>query len=134
MVLVLDDYHLIDAQRGTPRSASSSTTGRLPCGWCCKPGRSAAGTGAAARRGQLAELREAELRFTAEEAAALLHQAAGSAPPEDAVAALTARTERWVVGLQLASLSLRQHSDVAGFLATFSGSHRHVLDYLTEEG
>ena len=49
------------------------------------------------------------------------------------MAALTARTEGWVVGLQLASLSLRQHSDVAGFLATFSGSHRYVLDYLTEE-
>ena len=51
--------------------------------------------------------------------------------PEAAVAALTVRTEGWVAGLQLASLSLRrQQSDVAGFVAAFSGSHRYVLDYL----
>ena len=132
--LVLDDYHLIDAQ---PVHAS--------LGFLLEHRPAALQLVLASRadpplelallrgRGQLAELRAAELRFTVEEAAALLRQAAGPALPEAAVAALTARTEGWVAGLQLASLSLRQHSDVAGFVATFSGSHRYVLDYLTEE-
>ena len=134
MVLVLDDYHLIDAQ--LVHAALGFLLDHRPAALRLVLASRADPPLALARlrgRGQLAELREAELRFTAEEAAALLHQAAGSALPEDAVAALTARTEGWVVGLQLASLSLRQHSDVAGFLATFSGSHRYVLDYLTEE-
>ena len=84
-------------------------------------------------RGQLAELRDADLRFTAEEAAALLREAVGPDLPDGAVAALTARTEGWVAGLQLAGLSLRGQADVAGFVASFSGSHRYVLDYLAEE-
>jgi LuxR family transcriptional regulator, maltose regulon positive regulatory protein len=49
------------------------------------------------------------------------------------MAALETRTEGWVAGLQLAALSLQGHADPAGFVATFSGSHRFVLDYLTEE-
>jgi LuxR family transcriptional regulator, maltose regulon positive regulatory protein len=53
--------------------------------------------------------------------------------PGDSAAALAARTEGWVAGLQLATLSLRGHTDPAGFVATFSGSHRYVLDYLTQE-
>jgi LuxR family transcriptional regulator, maltose regulon positive regulatory protein len=80
-------------------------------------------------RGQLAELRAADLRFTSEEAAALL----GEALPGSAVAALVARTEGWAAGLQLAGLSLRGHADPAGFAAAFSGSHRFVLDYLADE-
>src|SRR5690349_760110 len=51
----------------------------------------------------------------------------------DAVAALAARTEGWAAGLQLAGLSLRGRADAAGLVAAFSGSHRYVLDYLTEE-
>jgi LuxR family transcriptional regulator, maltose regulon positive regulatory protein len=87
-------------------------------------------------RGQLAELRAAELRFTPGEAAALLQQLAGTpvrALPEAAVAALAARTEGWAAGLQLAGLSLRGQPDVAGFVAAFTGSHRYVLDFLAEE-
>jgi ATP/maltotriose-dependent transcriptional regulator MalT len=84
-------------------------------------------------RGQLAELRVAELRFTGQEAAALLADATGTGLPEAAVAALVARTEGWAVGLQLAGLSLRGQVDAAGFVAAFSGSHRFVLDYLTDE-
>ena len=87
-------------------------------------------------RGQLAELRAAELRFTGDEAAALLQQVAagsGMALPDAAVAALAARTEGWAAGLQLAGLSLRGRADVAGFVAAFTGSHRYVLDYLAEE-
>ena len=53
--------------------------------------------------------------------------------PGAAVAALAARTEGWVAGLQLAALSLRGQADPAGFVAAFSGSHRYVLDYLAGE-
>ncbi len=86
-------------------------------------------------RGQLAELRAAELRFTTEEAAALLREAVGPdlAVPDASVAALATRTEGWAAGLRLAALSLKGRSDVAGFVETFSGGHRYVLDYLAEE-
>jgi LuxR family transcriptional regulator, maltose regulon positive regulatory protein len=92
-------------------------------------------------RGQLTELRAAELRFTPGEAAALLRQVAAvpggarlDAPLPDAVtAALAARTEGWAAGLQLAGLSLRGQHDVDGFVTAFTGSHRYVLDYLAEE-
>jgi LuxR family transcriptional regulator, maltose regulon positive regulatory protein len=84
-------------------------------------------------RGQLVELRAAELRFTPEETAALLGAATGLELPPASLAALQARTEGWAAGLQLAGLSLRGRSDPAGFLAGFSGSHRFVLDYLAEE-
>ena len=86
--------------------------------------------------GQLAEVRAAELRFTAGEAAALLRQVADvpePALPDAAAAALTARTEGWAAGLQLAALSLRGHEDVTGFVTAFTGSHRYVLDFLAEE-
>jgi LuxR family maltose regulon positive regulatory protein len=84
-------------------------------------------------RGQLAELRAADLRFTSEEAAALLGEAAGPGLPGTAMTALVARTEGWAAGLQLAALSLQGHTDAAGFVAAFSGSHRFVLDYLADE-
>jgi LuxR family maltose regulon positive regulatory protein len=58
---------------------------------------------------------------------------AGGALSDADVAALTARTEGWAAGLQLAGLSLRGQSDTAGWVAAFSGSHRYVLDYLTGE-
>ena len=61
-------------------------------------------------RGQLAELRAADLRFTTDEAAALLREAIGAELPGAAVAALVARTEGWAAGLQLAGLSLRGHA------------------------
>ena len=83
-------------------------------------------------RGQLAEVRVAELRFTPAEAAELLQQVA-SALPDASVAALAARTEGWAAGLQLAALSLRGQADAAAFVAAFTGSHRYVLDYLAEE-
>jgi LuxR family transcriptional regulator, maltose regulon positive regulatory protein len=87
-------------------------------------------------RGELAELRAADLRFTAEEAAALLRGAAGPAAPAltgVAVETLTARTEGWAAGLQLAALSLQGLHDADAFVAAFGGSNRYVLDYLAEE-
>jgi LuxR family transcriptional regulator, maltose regulon positive regulatory protein len=84
-------------------------------------------------RGKLTEIREHDLRFTSVEAAELLRIAVGRRLSDAAVEALANRTEGWVTGLQLAALSLRGHADPTGFVASFSGSHRYVLDYLTQE-
>ncbi len=134
VLLVLDDYHLIDAQ-AVHASLGFLLEHRPPGLHLTLTSRADPPFGLARMRarGQLAELRDADLRFTAEEAAALLREAVGSDLPEAAVAVLAARTEGWVAGLQLAGLSLRGQADVAGFVASFSGSHRYVLDYLAEE-
>ena len=136
-LLVLDDYHVISAQQ--VHDSLGFLLEHRPAG---------IGVVLASRsdpplplarlraRGQLAELRGAELRFTVGEAAALLQQVAagpGMALPDTAVAALAARTEGWAAGLALAALSLRGHDDAAAFVAAFTGSHRYVLDYLAEE-
>jgi LuxR family transcriptional regulator, maltose regulon positive regulatory protein len=84
-------------------------------------------------RNKLAELRTADLRFTPEESAAFLREVWGLDLPPEALAALDTRTEGWAVGLQLAALSLRERPDPDEFLAAFTGSHRYVLDYLSEE-
>jgi LuxR family maltose regulon positive regulatory protein len=84
-------------------------------------------------RGQLSELRTADLRFAEDEAAAFLNDVMGlGLSPED-VAALEERTEGWIVGLHMASLAMRGRSDLSGFIKAFSGSHRFILDYLGEE-
>src|SRR5512136_1347959 len=82
-------------------------------------------------RGHTVELRAADLSFTESEAARFLDAAS--------VAALQARTEGWIAGLQMASIALQSHlsmrdrKDVAGFIEGFSGTHRYILDYLLEE-
>ncbi len=84
-------------------------------------------------RGQLTELRAAELRFGAAEAGAFLAEVMGLHLSQEDVTTLQARTEGWIAGLQLAALSLQGRTDVASALPAFSGSHRFVLDYLSEE-
>ncbi|HZC98837.1 MAG TPA: LuxR C-terminal-related transcriptional regulator [Actinomycetes bacterium] len=134
VVLVLDDYHLVEA-RPVHASLGFLLEHRPPGLALVLTSRADPPLGLARlrARGQLAELRDADLRFTQEEAAALLYGAVGPELPEAAAAVLAARTEGWVAGLQLAGLSLRGQADVAGFVATFGGSHRFVLDYLAEE-
>jgi LuxR family transcriptional regulator, maltose regulon positive regulatory protein len=136
VVLVLDDYHRVEAQ---PVHGSLGflvehlpPQVRLVVASRADPPLPLARLRAG---GQLAELREADLHFTLEEAAELLREAVGPdlSLPEAAVAALAARTEGWAVGLQLAALSLRGRVDADQFVAAFSGSHRYVLDYLAEE-
>src|SRR5215469_10058601 len=83
--------------------------------------------------GQLTEVRAAELRFRTAEVREFLQVVMGLNLSVEAILALESRTEGWVAGLQLAALSLRGRTDVAAYLAAFSGSHRFVLDYLTEE-
>jgi ATP/maltotriose-dependent transcriptional regulator MalT len=91
-------------------------------------------------RGELVEVRAADLRFTTDEAEVFLNEVMGLQLEPALVAALEARTEGWAAGLQLAALSARTHAgaadgsgDVVGFVEAFSGSHRFVLDYLVEE-
>jgi len=142
LLLVLDDYHVISSQP-VHESLGFLLEHRPPGLALALTSRSDPPLALARlrARGQLTELRPAELRFTPGEAAALLAQvvvapgrARLDAPLPDAVAAaLAARTEGWAAGLQLAGLSLRGQNDVDGFVAAFTGSHRYVLDYLAEE-
>jgi LuxR family transcriptional regulator, maltose regulon positive regulatory protein len=84
-------------------------------------------------RGQLTELRAADLRFTPFEAAEFFNQVMGLKLSVEEIAALESRTEGWIAGLQLAALSMQGREDIASFLQAFTGSHRFVLDYLIEE-
>ena len=136
-LLVLDDYHVIES--APVHDSLGFLLQHQPGGICVVlASRSDPPLGLARlrARGQLAEVRAAELRFTPGEAAALLQQVAagsGLALPDQAVAALAERTEGWAAGLQLAGLSLRGQDDVAAFVAAFTGSHRFVLDFLAGE-
>jgi LuxR family transcriptional regulator, maltose regulon positive regulatory protein len=132
--LVLDDYHLIES--GRVHALLTFLLEHLPPGLqLVLASRADPPLGLARLRvlGQLTELRAADLRCTPEEASALLQATARRDLPPSSVAALDARTDGWAAGLQLAALSLQGHGDVAAFVATFGGSHRYVLDYLTEE-
>jgi LuxR family maltose regulon positive regulatory protein len=133
-VLVLDDYHLID----TP-AIHTALTFLLdylpPCLHLVITTRADPPLPLTRlrARGQLTELRATDLRFTANEAAAFLTELMGLPLSADDVAALEARTEGWIAGLQLAALALRDHSDLGGFIRAFTGSHRFVVDYLADE-
>jgi LuxR family maltose regulon positive regulatory protein len=144
-VVVLDDYHVIDTAE--VHDAVAFLLDQLP------PQVTLAMTTRAdpplplsrlRARGELLEIRAADLRFTAEEAEAFLNQVMGLQLGPAHVAALEARTEGWAAGLQLAALSARGHTTsstgerassdaVAAFVEAFTGSHRFVLDYLLEE-
>ncbi|MFC5139801.1 LuxR C-terminal-related transcriptional regulator [Actinomycetospora rhizophila] len=84
-------------------------------------------------RGELLEVRAADLRFSAEETTAYLNGPMDLALSGQQVAALDARAEGWIAALQLAALSMRGRDDVGAFIAGFAGDDRHVLDYLAEE-
>jgi LuxR family maltose regulon positive regulatory protein len=84
-------------------------------------------------RGQLTELRTSHLRFTPAEATEFLNGLMGLDLSAEDVAALETRTEGWIAGLHLAAISMQGQEDTAGFIKSFTGSHRFVLDYLLEE-
>jgi len=133
-VLVLDDYHVLDSRPDDEALAfllehlpprmhlviATREDPRLPLARL-------------RARGQLTELRAADLRFTPAEATAFLKRAAGLDLSADDVEALETRTEGWIAGLQMAAISLQGLPDAAGFIRSFTGSHRFVLDYLLEE-
>ena len=84
-------------------------------------------------RDQLTELRATDLQFTNSEAAEFLNQVMGLSLSAEDIAALEARTEGWIAGLQFAALSMREHKDTTNFIKSFTRSHNFVLDYLVEE-
>ncbi|HVC79304.1 MAG TPA: LuxR C-terminal-related transcriptional regulator, partial [Chloroflexota bacterium] len=85
--------------------------------------------------GGVTELRAADLRFSSEEAATFLGPVMGLSLSPSEAAALEARTEGWIAGLQLAGLSLRGRpaEEAPAFIASFTGSHRYIMDYLLDE-
>lgn len=140
LVLVLDDYHVVEAQ---PDDASKSIDealsfllGHLP------PQMHLVITtredpqlplSRLRARGQLNELRVTDLRFTQEEAAAFLNQVMRLELSAADVASLENRTEGWIAGLQLAALSMQGRADISEFVQAFSGDHRYIMDFLVEE-
>jgi LuxR family maltose regulon positive regulatory protein len=134
VVLALDDYHVIDShdinggmafllERLPPQVHLVLTTRADP----------ALPLARLRARGELVEIRAADLRFTAEEATAYLNEVMGLDLASGDVAALAQRTEGWITALQLAALSMQGRDDVAGFIAGFAGDDRYIVDYLLEE-
>ncbi len=133
-VLVLDDYHLIDAK--PIDQALGYLLEHLPAQMhLLITTREDPNLGLARLRSrdQLTEFRVTDLRFIPSEAAEFLNAVMNFKLSTEEVAALETRTEGWIAGLQLAALSLRGHQDVAGFIQAFAGDHRYIVDYLVEE-
>jgi LuxR family transcriptional regulator, maltose regulon positive regulatory protein len=134
VVLILDDYHMIDT---TPvHEAVGCLIERLPANM-----RLVINTRIdpplpihrLRARGQLTEIREGDLRFTNEETRSFLEGILHTSISNDDIAALESRIEGWVAGLQLLALSVQGAQDIHQYIRTFSGSHRYIMDYLTEE-
>jgi LuxR family maltose regulon positive regulatory protein len=134
LYLVLDDYHLVDGpdiQAGMtfllehlpPQVHLVISTREDP----------ALPLARLRARGELVEVRAADLRFTLDEAAAYLNDVTGLDLAAGDVAALEGRTEGWIAALQLAALSMQGRDDVAGFIAGFAGDDRYIVDYLVDE-
>ena len=134
IILVLDDYHVIEAQ--PVHAALTFLLENLPPQMhlviatredpLLPLSRLRAG-------GQITELRAADLRFSSSEAAEFLNQVMGLNLKKNDITALETRTEGWIAGLQLAAISMQGHNDTISFIQSFTGSHGFVLDYLVEE-
>jgi LuxR family maltose regulon positive regulatory protein len=133
-ILVLDDYHVIDARPIDDALAflieHLSPQMHLVIATREDPNLPLARLRA---RGQLTELRAADLRFAASEAGEFLKGAMGLDLSAEDIAALETRTEGWIAGLQLAAISIRGREDVPGFIRAFAGDNRYIVDYLVEE-
>ncbi len=133
-VLVLDDYHLLDAK--PVDIALTFLLEHLPPQMHVVIATREDPQLPLARlraRGQLTELRVADLRFTPAETAGFLTQAMGLSLSAADIATLEDRTEGWIAGLQLAALSMQGHQDVPAFIRAFAGDHQYIVDYLVEE-
>ena len=134
VILVLDDYHLIDSK--AIDQALSFLLDHLPAQMHVvmttreDPNLPLARLRA---RNQLTQLRATDLRFTSSEAAEFLNQVMGLSISAEDIAALEARTEGWIAGLQLAAISMQEQTDTSNFIKSFTGNHQFVLDYLLEE-
>jgi LuxR family transcriptional regulator, maltose regulon positive regulatory protein len=133
-VLVLDDYHIIDAKPIDSALAfllkHQPPTMHLLIVTREDPSLPLAQLRA---RGQLTELRVADLRFTPSEAGEFLNKVMSLNLLAEDIATLEIRTEGWIAGLQLAALSMRGYEDAASFIKSFTGNHHFVMDYLVEE-
>ena len=142
-VLVLDDFHLItesqiykgltfllDNLPPPPGGMHLIISSRADLPWPIARLRA---------RGELTELRPADLRFTLEEVTSFLNDVVGLGLSPENVVALDARTEGWIAGLQMAAISMRERRQSQGahglsvFIQTLTASHRFILDYLVEE-
>lgn len=134
VILILDDYHLIEDQSihdtmsflldNLPPQLHIVITTREDPPFSLSRLRA---------RSQLIELRATDLRFTVSETTQFLNDVMGLALGDEEIAALEARTEGWITGLQMAALSMRGRTDTANFIQAFTGSHHFILDYLIEE-
>ena len=134
LAIVLDDYHLIDSDH--VHGVVTLLLERLPSNVHLLISSRIDPPLPLARlraRAQIAEISAADLSFAREEAAAFFKETMELNLSEEDVGALEERTEGWIAGLQLAALSMHERQDVPGFVSTFSGSHRDVLDFLSEE-
>ena len=133
-ILVLDDYHVIDAQ--PVDQVFTFLVEHLPPQMHLVIASREDPPLPLARlrvRDQLIELRALDLRFTPAEAAEFLNRVMGLSLSAEDIAALENRTEGWIAGLQLAAISMQGHQDTTSFIKSFTGSHHFVLDYLLEE-
>jgi LuxR family maltose regulon positive regulatory protein len=133
-VLVLDDYHVIDAK--SVDDALTFLLEHLPPQMHLVIATREDPQLPLARlraRDQLTELRDTDLRFTPSEAAGFLREVMGLNLSTEDIDALEERTEGWIAGLQLAALSLQGQQDATSFIQSFTGSSRFVIDYLAEE-
>lgn len=133
-LLVLDDYHLITSP--AVHSALTFLLDHLPENMRVIVGSRSDPPLPLARlraRGQLAEIRVADLRFTSDEAAEFLTDTMGLGLPSEAIAEIEARTEGWVTGLQLAALSMVGRADEHSLVPRFGGSNRYLVEYLLQE-
>jgi LuxR family maltose regulon positive regulatory protein len=134
LVLVLDDYHLIETSEIHEAMAFlvEHQPSRLHLVVASRSDPPLA-LGGLRARGQLLEVRAADLRFTAEESATYLNGPMGLTLNDSDVAALDGRTEGWIAALQLAALSMQGRADASAFIAGFAGDDRYIVDYLAEE-
>ena len=134
LVLVLDDYHVIETR--AVHDGLAFLIANLPPNVHLILASRADPPLPLARlraRGDLVEVRAADLRFTAEEASDYLTGAMGLSLTPQQISTLDDRTEGWIAALQLAALSMRGREDIAGFVAGFAGDDRYIVDYLVEE-
>ncbi|MBX3030201.1 MAG: helix-turn-helix transcriptional regulator [Chloroflexi bacterium] len=132
--LVLDDYHVITASAIHDGLASFLDRAPVTCAVILSTRADPPLPLARLRaRGELLEIRAADLRFTADEAHAYLNGPMGLALASGDVDSLEARTEGWIAALQLVALSLRGRTDPSAFIADFAGDDRYIVDYLMDE-
>ncbi len=134
LVLILDDYHVITEQQ--VHATLWSLIDRLPPHFhliLATRVDPPLPLSLLRERRQLLEVRTNQLRCTVEETRAFLHEAMGTQLPDDTIQEVTARTEGWLVSLQLLALSLQGRTDPAILLEETCGNQRYVLDFLTQE-